>query len=292
MTILRAEYVEILQKIASGTSSKNLTKSITEKGVEPEEVPKLLCMAKAVFPRHQYKLIASVILREGLKGDINELPVIAELAPKTLSAFRLIADYMTKTMRFDNSTHIRSMVSSNFTKRIWDRSVAEFLSKYQLNRICHQKLYKGLELLREEVKLSELELLQKAYQNIAKIGSGLSTHELASATISLHQKGHLDVIVEMLRLKAEDPSIEQLVQGARMPENVVDPGHWIWIHVMLQRLKEGKDLPNIKNFILANIRIGNMDNARIFYEVQQTKENEIWSSDWMSQIFKGWQAGV
>lgn len=288
--MLRAEYVELLQRIASGASIKILIPSIREKGVEPDEVPKLLSMTKVLFPRQKYKLIASVILKEGLKGDISELPLIAELAPRNLSVFRMLADYMTRTMQLDGNFHIRDMVSSNYKKRVWDRSLAEFLSKYRMNRICHKSFFKELKVQKHEL-LSELELLQRSYGDIARIASRMSTHDLASAALYLHQKGHLDILVEMMRLEPMDPSIEQLVQGAEMPENAVDPGHWIWIRVMLQMLKEGKEMPNMIDFILANAMKGNMDDAKMMYEVQERKKGKGDDWEWMRRVFKTWKQG-
>lgn len=290
MTILRAEYVELLQRIASGASTKSLIQSIREKGVEPDEVPKLLNMIKVTCPSQKYKLIASVILKEGLKGDISELPVIAELAPRTLPVFRMLADYMTRTMQLDESMHIRDMVSSNYKKRVWDRSLAEFLSKYRMNRFCHKSFYQKLKFQKPE-ELSELELLQRSYANIAKLASEMSSHDLASAALDLHKKGHLDVIVEMMRLECTDASIEHLVQGAEIPESAVDPGHWIWVRVMLQRLKEGNKLPNMNKFILANVLKGNMDDAKMMFQVQESSSDKRESSEWMGQIFKSWKQG-
>ena len=294
--ILRAEYLEIVQRIASGASLRSLIQSIKEKGVQPDEVPKLLSMSRVRLPSHQYKIVASVILREGLRnggGENADVRMLAEMAPKTLPVFRVLADYITQRLKPDGIDDVRDMLSSNYTKRIWDRSIAEFLCKSKLSRLGHGALSKQRSVFIEESEsvTDELELLRRTYGNLAKLVSGMNTHELASATLDLHRKGHLDVLVEMLRLGPEDPAIEQLIQGAEMRVDPVDPRHWVWIRLMLQRLREGKSVPNLKNYIISYMGAADMDNARLLFDIQQSGLTG-WDSDWMRHMFRIWRTGV
>jgi hypothetical protein len=121
----------------------------------------------------------------------------------------------------------------------------------------------------------------------------MSDQELASATIDLFQKGHLDVIAELLGLCPEDAAVGPLIKDAELREVAVDPGHWIWIKIVLCRLRDAENLPDLRDYVLSNLSNGNIDAARMLFEVQQSRGKFKWDSKWMSQIFASWRrAGV